>query len=427
MKGKQILACTLLVLVGVGLSNCGRQEAAQVPPAAETVSQKRNSALHTLVVDEDGAYFDFLLAGDDLYVLHANKVEQIPLAHPEERRQVLSFAEGSYGEFFSLGKQAYLDIGDQITMPSAPSARYYLQSQGQWVRLPEVQTYVLGDRLLVIDPSEESGNLYWLNGDEHEALGDKRYHYFSPLDNQKVAIWQDSLLIGGYRSGEEMHNKLLKVNLTNGETTVLSEGDGIIAAIDHEQRDIYQCSQPESTDTKSSVSVLTKISFASGTAEIIELPNPHAANYGQFAALEGQLYYRDNGFVSRPMIAGAVPDEYYKKVMDQWQESISGTYELFRWGEADSLNPKAVVKLLDRAEDYIYCLFEPENDRLEQRYPCLMIFDRTGQVVFETKEVVTKVSLQGDLLCFTVDERYDSESLGKVYWIWLDPEGESNA
>ena len=48
-----------------------------------------------------------------------------------------------------------------------------------------------------------------------------------------------------------------------------------------------------------------------------------------------------------------------------------------------------------------------------------MVFDRTGQVVYQTKEVVTAVSIAGDLLSFTVDENYNPQSQGRIYWIWL--------
>ena len=414
MKEKRKLVCALLLLALVGLSACGLQEVKRVPPLAEAVELEREETLHTLVITANGENFEFLLAGDELYVSHENIVEQIPLAHPEERRQVLSFAEESFGEFLTVGQEAYLNIDNG-------QAQYHLQSQGQWVELPETQAYYVGDRLLVIDntPYEEGGNLYWLDGGERKTLGDERYHYEPLHDNQGLGQWEKGLLLKGYLPGKEAYNLLLKVALPDGETTILAEYTDKVVV---DQENIYVHYYQKASDAQREKGVLTKISADSGAAEIIELSNPYASNYGQFTALAGQLYYQDNGYTDRPMIAGAVPAEYYEKVMDQWQASITGTYELFRLGETDSLNSGAVVKLLDRAEDYVYCLFEPENDRLEQRYPCLMVFDRTGQVAFETREVVTKVSLHGDLLCFTVDERYDPESLGKVYWTWLNPE-----
>lgn len=67
----------------------------------------------------------------------------------------------------------------------------------------------------------------------------------------------------------------------------------------------------------------------------------------------------------------------------------------------------------------MYALFAPQNDRVVQDYPCLMVFDRTGEVVYQTREVVNALSISGDLLSFTMDEGYSPKSQGQVYWTWL--------
>ncbi len=407
-----IAAC--IVLLGTGCQAPSAQPV-RVPPAAEAVHLERDGDLHTQMVQEADSSFQFMLVSDHLYISQNETVEMIPLAEPEERQVVLTLEEGQIGQFLAVGDERYLDISQG---GSETSARYRLLSQGQWELLPDPGAVYADHQLLLVqnEPYEAVGNLYVINGDEKTRIGSERYHYEQQNGRAGLGLLEDGIVLSGYVPSEEAYNLLLKVALPDGETAVLAEYVGSVVL---DQGDIYL--QRFLTEAKASAlqAVLEKISGASGEVQRINLPNPYAANYGQFTVLDGLFYYQDNAYTARPLIAGAAPSEYIEQVMEQWQQSISGTGELYRLGEANTLNPQAKVRQLGRTEDYVYALFEPQNDRVVQTYPCLMVFDRTGQVVYQTKEVVTAVSIAGDLLSFTVDENYNPQSQGRIYWIWL--------
>lgn len=301
-----LLACLALLLAG-----CGAQESVpeRVPPAAE-VNLKRDGELHTLTVKDMDSTYQLMLIGDNLYISESETIEQIPLAEPGKRQVVLTLEEGHVGHFFTVGQECYLDSTDG---GMETSARYRLLSQGQWERLPEAGAVYAQDQLVMVEeePYEETGNLYVLKGDEKKSIGDKRYHYEQLGGSEGIALLEDGIILGGHVPGEEAYNLLLKVTLPDGETTVVTEyADELVV----DQNDLYIKRFVAEDNASPQKAVLDKIPAASGEAQRISLPNPYAANYGQFTALEGLFYYQDNAYTARPLIAGG-PPEYIEEVL----------------------------------------------------------------------------------------------------------------
>ena len=360
-----------------------------------------------------GKSFDDLMLQDKrLWAVDDGTVLTLLLDQPEQRmvmREISSSKEKGFVKFERRGDERYAVLNVYGRTESIDS-HYRLLADGTWEedKAADLDHYRVRweDHIVSIEYSEADkiSHLYVQKGDGPKRLiGDPTYQYrpfYWPIGGEEYLL---------RRGGEVVllaDDMLCLVDLESGKTTVLADHVRA-AAVDGE--DIYYRQYDKDMD----MAYLYRVS-GNGAPERLTLKQTYSGHAGEFAALGGKLYYSDNARVSAPMFVGPFDEEEQKAVRaayDRWQELLTGTYELYRLGESESLAPGGEVFKLRREEDYVWCELTEREQSSAAPYR-FMVFDRTGQVVFKTTDDVYKHVISEDRLAYITDD-------GCIYWVEL--------
>lgn len=377
-------------------------------------------AARSLVVDS------FLLMEDHLLLQDGRDCVSISLADPQERKVLLTvplLEDGNYqlGAFEQAGEEYYFEISPS-GRPGNVWERYHIVSPLSVERVPTEQgSFTYGQTAIIIEDVAygATGNLYLQQkGGEKRAIGSPKYRYRA-LDKDSLG---GSLTISGVHfvdertivllasdpAAENGADALCKVDLKSGETTVLKEGIGQVAL--DGQTAYYR------EHYASDACGLYQLSLVTGISQRVELPQPYAQYRGDFAALNGQLYYQDNA-ISRPplSVGGGTPETWEAYAL--WEQTLGGTHGLYRLGETEPINPGAEVVELRQENGYLYSLFINIEETPAQPYQ-LMVFDRAGQTVFKTTDPVQFGMIQEDDLVYTLNTDQGGENV--IYYVDLN-------
>ena len=368
-----------------------------------------NPQIQTIAPEK--SFGDLTLQGKRLWAVDDGAVLTLLLDQPEQRTVLreLSNSQGQeFVQFARRGDERYAVL-DVYGRPESIESYYRLLADGTWE--PDkaaADHYVVrwDDIVVSIEYSEADkiSHLYVQKGEEPKRLiGDPTYQYrpfYWPNGGEEYLL---------RRGGEVVllaDDMLCLVDLESGKTTVLADH---VRAAAVDGADIYY----RQYDADMDMAYLYRIR-GNGAPERLTLKQTYSGYAGEFAALGGKLYYSDNARVSAPMFVGPFDEEEQKAVQaayDRWQELLTGTYELYRLGETESLAPGGEVLMLRREEDYVWCELTEREQSPAAPYH-FMVFDRAGKVVFKTTDDVYKHVISEGRLAYITDG-------GCIYWVEL--------
>jgi hypothetical protein len=216
-------------------------------------------------------------------------------------------------------------------------------------------------------------NLVVFDGKEAKNIGNPDYIYgWASMNNGAVSSSRDIYLVDDDlyllaidSTKEKDLSKVYRLNLNTNVLTLVSDIDTRHFILEDDK--IYLAKDNN----------LYKVDITGSAAQLL---TDCVANSDSFQVLKGQLYFINKN-----------------------------DRRLYKLGLDMPLNEKGKVTVLTRQEQYIIAIFEEDA---ENRYR-LMVFDINGDCVFKTSDVPGIVSIDGDLLAYSIDDS------GKVYWIRL--------
>lgn len=347
-----------------------------------------------------------LLACGQLWVQDGQEIVTMPLTAPEKRTVVATSSQAEkMGWFMQVGDASYFTEGD------ANGERYHLLPNGKWEGIAQ-GVYRLGNWEITLAEVDQdiTGNLTIRSLQSgHTKAADTRYHYYTSVSKQgyqQLIQSGDRLYLTGIDPRSPKGTMICQVQLDTGETTVIGYGielvlDGgwlyYVGYDDARGRDAYY-----------------RYSLASGQTERVpaERQMHDMALRNVYTVLQGQVYYTDFTHSLLEPPTGLTEQEQEQYDLKRRQANHSGDGDLYRQGEAMSLNPGGHVVELARAGDYVYAIFTPREEQAAAPYR-LMIFDRQGKVVFKTTDPVHAVSIEGQQAVYAV------ENQPWIYWVEL--------
>ena len=382
-----------------------------------------NPQIQTIAPEK--GFGDLMLMGKRLWAVDERTVITLLLDQPEQRTvlRAISSSDGDSGEgqefvqFERRGDERYAVL-DVYGRPESIESHYRLLADGTWEPDKAAADHYLvrwDDIVVSIAYSEADkiSHLYVQKGEEPKRqVGDAAYRYrpfYWPIGGEEYLLRRGGevvLLADDERTASAARDMLCLVDLESGKTTVLADK---VRAAAVDGADIYY----RQYDGDMDMAYLYRIR-GNGAPERLTLKQTYSGYAGEFAALGGKLYYSDNARVSAPMFAGPFDEEEQKAVQaayDRWQELLTGTYELYRLGETESLAPGGEVLMLRREEDYVWCELTDGQQPPAAPYR-FMVFDRAGQVVFKTTDDVYRHVISAGRLAYITDG-------GCIYWVEL--------
>lgn len=332
----------------------------------------------------------FMIVGDSIvYQGKKGVVYQTPIANPQNPQKIFQLPLSWFDDKYYTRASFYKENGEYFMMYHTGGAvmgtdHYYkITPLGQVEKVLGGYNYSTskffnGVQIIAqqaVPPFKN--NLVIFDGRDSVNIGNPDYIYaWASLKNGEISASGDI-----YQVGEDLyllaiddtkavdHSKIYRLNLNTNELTLISDIDtnGFVL----EGNLIYFAKD----------NILYKTNINGGKPEILtENLLTQRIGSDSFKILNGQVYY------------------------------INGNDQrLYRFGTNETLNKTGKVKMLLLQDQYIIVTFEEEPDNPYR----LMVFDGQGKKVFQTSDVSTVVSIDKDLLAYSIDQS------GKVYTIKL--------
>ena len=329
------------------------------------------------------------------YVADKGAVMQAPLADPTNARTVYQLEVWSYGDgnqfdmhnFYEENGKAYLLYHSGGAVMGSDH-RYLLKEDGTTQKIQDSywETTLIGDKLYMYfrGPMPGPGNLMvqdagaFYTDDAPKRLGPADYWYYSLTNIDGLPIFErigDELYV---RAAKYLPNQdgghtledvaVYKVNITtNAITKVAGQANQNVSNAQIVGDNLYYvCAKPEGDDQATYSAY--KHSLKDGTETFIgDLKGIETWQF-QFAVVGDHVYYANAG-------------------------------GLYRFGENINLNPKAEVISINVTGDNREFLAATFKETADSKYR-VMVFDKSGKVVFKTSDRGSNIVAEGNTLYF---------------------------
>jgi len=335
------------------------------------------------------------------YVDDKGAVMQAPLSDMKKTKKVYQLGAWSYGDGKQLDRHSFYEENGKAMLyyhsggaVMGSDHRYILKKDGttQKIQGSYWETTLIGNKLYMYwrGPTPGPGNLHVSDSVEiddtvdieSKRLGPADYWYYSLCDIQGLPIFEmignelyvrAAKVMQGYDDGRERilaDPAVFKVNTdTNTLTRVSQSKDAVINAQIAGEYLYYIAADGE--EDKYSYNIY-KHSLKESTETLMGSFEGDYPYYIQFAVVGEHIYYIDYG-IDEPL--------------------------LYRLADKESLNPKAEalsINITGDNREYLACTFKETQS---SRYR-IMVFDKSGKLVFKTSDSGSNVVIEGRTLYF---------------------------